>query len=131
MNNQVADYKIKKVSWGYFFVKRCFDIFNSLLAIIVLFPVLLTSALIVACTSKGPALFKDKRIGKNGKVIKVLKFRSMYIDAEEHPEKYFTPEQLKRWKTERKVDKDPRITKVGRFMRKTSIDELPQLINIF
>jgi lipopolysaccharide/colanic/teichoic acid biosynthesis glycosyltransferase len=131
MNNQVAGYKIKKVSWGYFFVKRCFDIFNSLLAIIVLFPVLLISALLVVCTSKGPALFKDKRIGKNGKVVKVLKFRSMYIDAEDHPEKYFSPEQLKRWQTERKVDEDPRITKVGRFLRKTSIDELPQLFNIF
>jgi lipopolysaccharide/colanic/teichoic acid biosynthesis glycosyltransferase len=131
ISNNSADYKVRKVTWWYFFVKRCFDLFNSLLAIILLSPVLLISALLVVCTSKGPVLFKDKRIGKDGKVVKVLKFRSMYIDSEEHPEKYFSPEQLKRWQTERKVDKDPRITKVGRFLRKTSIDELPQLFNIF
>lgn len=126
----MADYKIKKVSWGYFFVKRCFDIFNSLLALIVLSPLLLLFTILVACTSRGPVFFKDVRVGKKGKPIKVLKFRSMYADAEEHPEKYFSPEQLQRWKMERKVDKDPRITPIGRFIRKTSIDELPQLFNI-
>jgi lipopolysaccharide/colanic/teichoic acid biosynthesis glycosyltransferase len=130
MNNQVADYKIKKVSWWYFFVKRCFDIFNSLLAIIVLSPLLVIFTILVACTSRGPVFFKDVRVGKQGKLIKVAKFRSMYADAEEHPEKYFTSEQLQRWRTERKVDKDPRITPIGRFIRKTSIDELPQLFNI-
>jgi lipopolysaccharide/colanic/teichoic acid biosynthesis glycosyltransferase len=130
MNNQVGDYKIKKVSWWYFFVKRCFDIFNSLLALIVLSPLLLIVTLLVICSSKGHAVFLDKRIGKGGKTIKVWKFRSMYSDAEAHPEKYFSPEQMEQWKTERKVDNDPRITKIGHILRKTSIDELPQLVNI-
>jgi lipopolysaccharide/colanic/teichoic acid biosynthesis glycosyltransferase len=71
MNNQVADYKIKKVSWWYFFVKRCFDIFNSLLALIVLSPLLLLFTILVACTSRGPVFFKDVRVGKLGKPIKV------------------------------------------------------------
>ena len=72
----------------------------------------------------------DKRIGKKGKEIKVLKFRSMYYDAETNIDKYLTPEQKEIWIRERKLDDDPRITKVGKFLRKTSLDELPQLFNI-
>ena len=72
----------------------------------------------------------DKRIGKKGKEIKVLKFRSKYYDAETNNDKYLTPEQKEIWIRERKLDDDPRITKVGKFLRKTSLDELPQLFNI-
>jgi lipopolysaccharide/colanic/teichoic acid biosynthesis glycosyltransferase len=120
-----------KGNWFYFAIKRIFDLFWSFIAILLLSLVLLGVAIAVKCSSKGPAIFADKRVGKNGKQIKVLKFRSMYIDAESNIDKYLTPEQKEIWLRERKLDNDPRITKVGRFIRKTSLDELPQLFNIF
>ena len=116
---------------GYCFIKRAFDLVASGLAIILLSPIFLALSLAVKLTSFGPILFKDKRIGLNGKEIKVLKFRTMYADAESNIRKYLTPEQLSAWVRERKLDNDPRITKVGKFLRKTSLDELPQLFNIF
>lgn len=122
---------IKKVPPLYHFFKRFLDILFSFIFIILLSWLLLILAILVKCSSKGPALFKDVRVGKKGKVIKVLKYRSMYIDAETNIDKYLTPEQKETWIKERKLDKDPRITKIGRFLRKTSLDELPQLFNIF
>ncbi len=120
-----------KGNWFYFAIKRLFDIILSFIAIIVLSPVMLFAFIAVKCSSKGKAIFCDKRTGKNGKTIYVYKFRSMYSDAESNIDHYLTPEQKEIWLKERKLDNDPRITKVGRFIRKTSIDELPQLFNIF
>jgi len=116
----------------YPFFKRAFDIFASFLGIIVLtvIPVLPITALLIKFTSKGPVFFRDKRVGKNGKEIVVFKFRSMYIDAESRIKEYLTEEQYKTWLVERKIDNDPRITPIGKFTRKTSIDELAQLFNI-
>lgn len=114
----------------YAFFKRAFDIVSSFCVIAVISWLLLIIAIIVKLTSKGPILFKDIRVGKNMKPIKVYKFRSMYIDAEKNIDKYLTPEQKLIWEKERKLDDDPRITKVGKFLRKTSLDELPQLFNI-
>lgn len=121
-------YKKKTV---YEFIKRLFDICASALGIILLSWLLIIVAIIIKCTSKGPVFFKDKRVGKGGKEIHVYKFRSMYVDAESRLKEYLTPEQLEQWYKERKIDNDPRITKVGKFIRKTSIDELPQMFNIF
>ena len=115
----------------YNFVKRTFDIFSSFVGLLLIWWLLLILAIIVKCSSKGPVFFKDKRVGRLGKTIYVLKFRTMYADAESNIDKYLTPEQKLIWETERKLDNDPRITKIGRFLRKTSLDELPQLINIF
>ena len=81
----------------YEFIKRVFDIFCSGLAIICLSWLLIILALAVKLTSKGPVLFKDSRIGKNSKKIKVYKFRSMYIDAESNIDKYLTPEMKQKW----------------------------------
>ena len=114
----------------YLFVKRLFDVVVSLFGLILAGIPMLIIAIFVKLTSKGPVLFKDKRIGVDGKQIVVYKFRSMYVDAESRLEQYLTKEQLELWKTERKIDNDPRITKLGKFIRKTSLDELPQLINI-
>lgn len=127
------EHKIIEVRGGklYAFLKRLEDIVASLLAIIILFIPMLIVGLLVKLTSKGPVFFKDKRVGKGGKEITVLKFRSMYIDAESNIDKYLTEEQKIQWVRERKLDPDPRITKVGRFIRKTSLDELPQIFNIF
>ena len=120
----------KEVSGWYRFWKRFFDIFSSSIVILLISWVLIIIWLLVFFTSKGPAIFKDNRIGKDGKDIHVYKFRSMYVDAEERIEKYLTKQQLKQWKKERKVDHDPRVTPVGKVIRKLSLDELPQLFNI-
>ena len=115
----------------YRFIKRAFDIFSSFLAILLLGWLLIIILIIQLFVTKGHPVFPDKRVGKGGKIIKVLKFRSMYFDAESNIDKYLTPEQKEIWLRERKLDDDPRITKFGKFLRKTSIDELPQIFNIF
>lgn len=120
-----------KGNWFYFFFKRVFDIVASLLGLILIWWIMLIVAIAVKCNSKGPVIFADRRVGKNGKIIKVFKFRSMFIDAEANIDSYLSPEQKEQWLKERKLENDPRITKVGRFIRKTSLDELPQLFNIF
>ena len=122
--------KIRKVGILYSISKRLFDFFSSFFVILLISPVLLILFLIQLFATKGHPIFMDKRIGKKGKEIKVLKFRSMYYDAETNIDKYLTPEQKEIWIRERKLDDDPRMTKVGKFLRKTSLDELPQLFNI-
>ena len=114
----------------YSFFKRLFDFLSSLIVIILISWLLLILYIIQIFATKGHPIFKDNRIGKNGKHIKVYKFRSMYYDAESNIDKYLTPEQKEIWLRERKLDDDPRIIKVGKFLRKTSLDELPQLFNI-
>jgi len=113
----------------YLFTKRAFDIIFSLIGLVILSPVFLIIAILIRVDSKGPAFFKHKRIGKNGKEIYIYKFRSMVQNAEELIET-FTPEELKEFKENYKLANDRRITKMGKLLRKTSIDELPQLINI-
>ena len=99
------------------------------MALIILSPIYLIIALAVKIDSPGPVFFKHTRIGKNGKTIKIYKYRTMVTNAEELI-KQFTPEQMKEYKENFKLENDPRITKVGKFLRKTSLDELPQLLNI-
>lgn len=113
----------------YKYVKRILDFSLSLIGLIVLSPIFLVVAILIKKESDGPVFFKHKRIGKNGKEIYIYKFRSMVTNAEELIKK-FTPEQMKEFKENFKLENDPRITKVGQFLRKTSLDELPQLINI-
>ena len=113
----------------YDFFKRIFDIVCSLVALIILSPVFLIMAILVKTASEGPVFFAHKRVGKNGKEIKIYKFRSTVTNAEELI-KQFTPEQKAEYEKNFKLENDPRITKVGKFMRKTSLDELPQLLNI-
>lgn len=120
----------KKANWWYRFVKRSFDIWVSLIAILILSPLYLLFIIINAIYTRGHPIFFDKRIGKDHKHINVYKFRSMYYDAETNVDKYLSKAQKKQWKKERKVENDPRITPFGRILRKTSIDELPQLFNI-
>lgn len=103
----------------YQIVKRLLAILISGLAIIILSPVLLAVAIAIKCDSKGPVLFKQKRVGKDKKHFMIYKFRSMYVDA---------PADMP---THMLKDPTAMITKVGAFLRKTSLDELPQLFNIF
>ena len=111
-------------------VKRLTDILGSFILIIITSPLFLILMLLVKFSSEGWMFYSDNRIGRYGQEIKVWKFRTMYIDAETNIDDYLTPEQKEIWLRERKLDHDPRITKVGRLMRKTSLDELPQLFNI-
>ena len=115
----------------YLGIKRTFDCIASLVAFIVLLPVFLIIAVAIKAESKGKVFYKHKRIGKNGKYIYVLKFRTMYTDAQERlAELLKDPKVAKEWSENFKLHNDPRVTKVGNFLRKTSLDELPQLINI-
>lgn len=109
--------------------KRIFDLFGGLIiSLIVLIPSLIV-ALLVKLTSKGPIFYMSNRIGKNGKTFQMLKFRTMYVnDGTEHIEA--AKQRLKEGKHMGKVENDPRITPIGRFLRKYSIDELPQIINV-
>ena len=115
----------------YLGIKRIFDIVASLLAIILLSPVFLIFIVLIRIDSKGKAFYKHKRIGKYGKYIYLYKFRSMYIDADDRLKELLKdPKMKKEWKENFKLEDDPRITKIGKFLRKTSLDELPQLLNI-
>lgn len=113
----------------YQYVKRASDIVISLIALVVLSPVFLLIAVLIKKESDGPVFFIHKRIGKNGEKIGIYKFRTMVQNAEDLI-KHFTPEQMKEFKENFKLENDPRITKIGKILRKTSLDELPQLINI-
>ena len=123
-------YKVKKLHWWYYPIKYSFDFLMALIGVILLSWLYIILAILVKCTSKGKILFRDVRVGKNGKIIHVLKFRTMFSDANENPGKYMTKEQMEEWKKERKLERDPRVTKIGHVLRKTSLDELPQLFNI-
>lgn len=127
--NKISSNKYFEEKPVYDFFKRALDIVCSLLAIILFSWLFIILFAVIRLTSKGPAIFVHKRVGKNGKEIGVYKFRSMVMNAEEMI-KDFTPEQKAEFEKNFKLENDPRITKVGKFIRKTSLDELPQLFNI-
>lgn len=123
----IADMEIKgKIYRGF---KRIVDIILGCIGLVLLSPVFLILAICIKIDSKGPVIFAHKRIGKNGKEFNMYKFRSMYENAEEMIEN-FNEEQKREWQENFKLENDPRITKVGKFLRKTSLDELPQIVNI-
>lgn len=113
---------------AYEYIKRTVDIICSIIGLAILFPILIIISILIKIETKGPVIFSQSRVGKNGVVFKMYKFRSMIVNAEELKEKLM--EQNEQTGPMFKIKNDPRITKVGRFIRKTSIDELPQLINI-
>ena len=108
--------------------KRAIDIIGAISGLLLLSPVIVIVACAIKFTSKGPIFFSQKRVGKNGELFDMYKFRSMVVNAEELKEKL--EQQNERYGPMFKMKHDPRITRVGKFIRKTSIDELPQLINI-
>lgn len=110
-------------------VKRIFDAICSLLAMLVLSPVFLVVALLVKLEDGGPVFYSQIRAGQNGKAFRIHKFRSMKPNAD-HLEDILTPEQLEEYKRYYWLASDPRLTRIGAKIRKTSLDELPQLINI-
>lgn len=128
VNSSIKRLSISNVAFN--FVKRSFDIVGSLMGMVVLsVPMAIIAFLIFIEDGKNP-FYKHMRIGKNGKKFGVLKFRSMMANPPAL-EDILTPEQMEQYKKEFKIDDDPRITAIGKFIRKTSIDELPQMLNIF
>ena len=118
----------------YFGIKRVFDICISLIGMIFLIPCIIFVKIAYMLTGDFHTIFySQKRIGKNGKEFKFFKFRSMLVDSEHILTKTLEndPEAREEYRKNKKLKNDPRITKVGKLIRKTSIDELPQLINIF
>ena len=122
----------------YDFVKRAIDILGSLVAILLFSPIFLALIFIIKTTTKGPIFYKPKRVGRFGKTFEMLKFRSMKMYEMDgklvHADKYLksNPKLMKEYqKNSYKLRNDPRITPIGKVLRKFSLDELPQLLNVF
>ncbi len=112
--------------------KRILDFMIALGAFIALLPLLIPVAIAIKLTDGGPIFFGHRRIGRYGREFRCWKFRSMAVNGAEILERHFAenPEALVEWKTTQKLENDPRVTAVGRFLRATSIDELPQIFNV-
>ncbi|WP_265936969.1 sugar transferase [Clostridium prolinivorans] len=125
------DVKIKEnfeKSQIYYVIKRTLDILGSFFGIVILSPLMIIIAVLIKIGSPGPVIFSQDRIGQNGKTFKMYKFRSMVQNAEELLNKLKDKNEMSGPMF--KIKDDPRITKIGKFIRKTSIDELPQLFNV-
>lgn len=118
----------KAKSKAYLIAKRITDVLFSGIGLIILSPVLVIVAIAIKLDSKGPIFFKQDRVGKDEELFSMYKFRSMVVNAEELKKELENQNEMSGPMF--KMKKDPRITKVGRFIRKTSIDELPQLVNV-
>lgn len=110
-------------------IKRIIDIIGSIVGLVIMFIAMIFIAPAIKIESPGPVFFKQKRVGRNGRYFYIYKFRSMYMDAEERKKELMAKNEMSGLMF--KMKDDPRITKVGKFIRKTSIDELPQFINVF
>ena len=129
----------RKTTYGYIshIIKRCFynvgkrafDILLSLFSLIVFSPIMIVISILIKQKDGGLILYKRKCVGRNNKPFIMYKFRTMVSDADEY-EKYFTGESLKEFLRGEKAVDDPRITKIGKWLRKSSLDELPQLISV-
>lgn len=114
------------------YVKPAIDFILGLFLLILLSPVYIIIAILIKYEDNGSAMYVQKRVGKNGKLFNFLKFRTMYMDSEERLEKLLKSdaEINVEWHKNYKLQNDPRITKIGKFLRKSSLDELPQIINV-
>ncbi|WP_434639866.1 undecaprenyl-phosphate galactose phosphotransferase WbaP [Klebsiella sp. I138] len=132
-SHEVMIFRVQQnlAKWSSRCIKRAFDIFGSLFIIIALSPLLIYISYKVK-KDNGPAIYGHERVGKDGKPFKCLKFRSMVINSKEVLEELLenNPEAKAEWDATFKLKEDPRITKIGQFLRRTSLDELPQLFNV-
>ncbi len=127
-NTAQKDFVPPKPRMGYEIAKRIFDLVMATLALILLSPVFLVAAIAIRIEDGGPAFYTQTRLTKGGKEFKMFKFRSMCVNAESMLDSLMDRNEMKG--PAFKIENDPRITKVGRILRKTSVDELPQLLNI-
>jgi undecaprenyl-phosphate galactose phosphotransferase len=116
----------------YRFVKRCFDILIGIIGCVLLLPLMLIVKILqIIMGDRGPLIYTQTRIGLKGKAFKIYKFRTMMTDADESLSELLNEDAYKKeWDAKQKLKEDPRITKLGRYLRKAAIDELPQLINV-
>lgn len=121
-------YASKMVPVGQLMVKRIIDICGALVGCVILALITVVFGPLIKLESPGPIFFAQKRVGKNGRIFKMYKFRSMYADAEERKKELMAQNEMSGFMF--KMENDPRITRIGGFMRKTSLDEFPQFINI-
>lgn len=121
-------YANKVAPFGQLMLKRLLDIVGALVGTVILVILTIVLAPIIKLDSPGPVFFAQKRVGRNGRIFRMYKFRSMYIDAEERKKELMAQNEMNGLMF--KMEDDPRITKVGKFLRKTSLDEFPQFINI-
>lgn len=130
--NKVENIKNKKII--YRLVKRIIDIVGALVGIVLLIPITIVLYIVKTFSkeNKGPLFFEQLRVGKNGKEFRIYKYRSMVMHADEKLWEYLNnnPEAKEEYKKYKKLKYDPRITRTGRFLRKTSLDEFPQFINV-
>ncbi len=124
----MASFTAKEMSMFAIILKRVFDIIISFLGTVFSLPIILITAIPLLIESKGPLIFKQPRVGKNGRIFYIYKLRSMYADAEQRKQELMGKNEMNGLMF--KMSEDPRITKVGKFIRKTSIDELPQFWNV-
>lgn len=124
--------RVPEQLFRYRVVKRAADVLLVLLLCVLLLPLLLLIATTVWLTSPGPVLFSHRRIRRHGEFFTMWKFRTMCINSGEVLERYLVahPEARAEWRATHKLKRDPRVTRVGRFLRRTSLDELPQLWNV-
>ena len=127
-NSYIASMAAREYDYAELLCKRAMDIIGAILGLMITLVIALFVAPAIKIESPGPILFKHKRVGRNGRIFTMYKFRSMYIDAEDRKKELYEKNKMKGLLF--KMDNDPRITKVGKFIRKTSIDELPQFWNI-
>ena len=116
----------------YKIIKTIFDLIFSLIILIIGFPIFILIALLIKLSSRGPIFFLQERIGKNNKTFNCIKFRTMHSEAEEILENIITNNEnlRKEFEESHKLKNDPRITNIGKFLRKTSLDEIPQFLNV-
>lgn len=127
-NYTVVSYSIYHIDYRRRMIKRVIDLIGGSIGLILTLIIYPFIALAIKCNSKGPVLFSQIRVGKNGRRFKIYKFRSMYLDAEERKQQLMDQNKMSGYMF--KIDNDPRITSVGRFLRKTSLDEFPQFYNV-
>jgi lipopolysaccharide/colanic/teichoic acid biosynthesis glycosyltransferase len=140
IDNIIAmEYKHSKLDGRSIVLKRLFDLIGSMVGIIIGLPIMLVIAVLIKLDSPGPVIYKSKRVGKYGKVFTFYKFRTMYThmsvgyggkEAEDLYQKLIDSDANNRKGILPKIKNDPRITKLGRFLRKTSLDELPQVFQV-
>ena len=132
-SHEVMIFRVQQnlAKWSSRIIKRCFDIFGSICIILMLSPLLLYIYMIVK-NDGGPAIYGHERVGINGKTFKCLKFRSMVVNSKDVLDELLKNDPIAKeeWDATFKLKNDPRITKIGAFLRKTSLDELPQLFNV-
>src|SRR2546423_4721015 len=113
---------------NYQFAKRAFDVVLSSIALIVLFPIFLLICILLGCADGFPVAFRQKRIGRDGKLFDIHKYRTMVKNAEDMLRA--RPDLWDQYREKYKIENDPRVSKLGHFLRKSSLDELPQLLNV-